>query len=364
MTARLHHKIILAGLLASGFFSASNIMALSKINTLSNSALILEDQTAASGFPKTGLYIKGASGSIPNQFYIGYTPTTSETTASTPPMILTGQEKDKTLLAFSLNGQEINSFSSSFDGQTNSNNKLFINGRGAPIMTITGKGYIGIGTTSPVGFFHVQGNMYVDGLVRARAYSSDLWTDNATHFVTDFTLATDGTNIRSIYAKVGTMNGTAYTSYSGNTRFQFSATSAEKSFVIPHPNDKQRYLVHTALEGPENGVRYRGQVQLKNGKAMISLPDYVAEFTDPETATIHLQADNTGESLRVVYTKKKWLDKGTVRIESENPKSDEFVSWTIQITRTDITPLQVTPPKNLVHIDGIGPYKSVKSYIQ
>ena len=139
-----------------------------------------------------------------------------------------------------------------------------------------------------------------------------------------------------------------------------AARDATKTFVIPHPQDKQRYLVHTALEGPENGVRYRGQVSLKKGKALILLPDYIPEITDPGTATLHLHAAHTGEALRVVYKKGKWLRHGRISIESENKDSEEEVSWTLQLTRTDIVPLQVTPPKNLVNIEGIGPYKTVK----
>jgi len=370
MITRVYSKVLFIALLASVALPASNIAALSTINKLTNSELILEDKTAVSGFPKTGLYVKRAAGGIDNQFYIGYTPSTSATTSTTPRVLLTGQEKDKELLVFSLNGQSMNSFKSFFDGQNNSANKLFINGRGAPIMTLTGKGYIGIGTTTPLGFFHVQGNMYVDGIVNARTMTSSLATDNISPLVADFGIAGISSVTRDIYARVGTVNGVTYTNY-GDTGSKFKFRFGEsptppntKDFVIPHPNDKQRYLVHSVLEGPENGVRYRGTVTLKNGKAQISLPDYVSEFTDPETATLHLHADNTGESLRVIYTKNKWLDKGRIRIESENPSSDETVSWTVQLTRTDIPPLQITPPKNLVHVDSIGPYKSVKGYRQ
>jgi len=347
-----------------GLFPASQVVALSSISKLTDSALILEDKSASSGFPKTGLYIRGVTNNIGNQFYIGFPPTTSYTTASTPPVLLTGQEKDKKLLVFSLNGQEMTSFSSGFDLKNNSANKLFINSRGTPVMTVTGKGYIGIGTTSPAGFFHVAGNMYVDGIVRARAYTSDR-SASGNQLAAQFAKSPTG-----IFASVGTINGTSYKDYSnsvanaGRTSVSFNvsfAASETKNFVIPHPNDKQRYLVHATLEGPENGVRYRGQVRLKKGKAQISLPDYVSEFTDPETATIHLSADRTGESLRVIYTQKKWLHKGgNIAIESENADSDEIVSWTVQITRADIRPLQITPAKNRVHIDGVGPYKTVK----
>jgi hypothetical protein len=169
------------------------------------------------------------------------------------------------------------------------------------------------------------------------------------------TTTTVTTGLRVFSAAIATTD-------SGNAVFTFKFPLT-KDFVIAHPLDKQRYLVHAALEGPENGVRYRGHVSLKDGKAQIVLPEYVPEITDPETATLHLQVDGTGESVRVVYKKGQWLRNGRISIESENKDSGEEVSWTLQLTRTDLIPLQVTPPKNLVNIEGIGPYKVVKARI-
>lgn len=341
---------------------------LTKISNLTNEALILEDRSASSGFPDTGLYIRGRVGSISPQFYIGYTPTTSYTTASTPPLILTGQESDKTLLVFSLNNQSMTAFRSAFDLNNNSANKLHIDSRGAPIMTMTGKGYIGFGTENPLGFFHVEGNMYVNGEVYAYTKISDVATDTTAlgiSFVNDTN--SNAGDIKTSLRIFSTTVSNAYTADNPNDIFTFrfpaSGTATIKNFVLPHPQDKQRYLVHTALEGPENGVRYRGTTHLKDGKAQIVLPEYVQEITDPQTATLHLQVDSTGESVRVVYKKGQWLKNGRISIESEDKKSEEEVSWTLQLTRTDIIPLQVTPPKNLVHIEGLGPYKTVKERV-
>jgi hypothetical protein len=296
----------------------------------------------------------------PSQFYIGYPPTTSATTATTPQVLLTGQEQDTTLLMFSLNNQAMNSFSSLFDGNNDSANKLIINGKTTPIMTFTGKGYIGIGTTAPTSFFHVQGNMYVDGSVYGVPKISDVGSQNQ-QLAMSFAVYPGSPTVLTIQPYKTNLDEAYLTS----VIFKFSfANNATKTFVIPHPNDKQRYLVHTSLEGPENGVRYRGVVTLKNGRAEITLPEYVSDFTDPETATIHLRADATGESLRVVYKKQQWIRQGRVMIESENPTSNETVNWTIQLTRTDLPALVVTPPKNLVHVKGTGPYKSVKGSFQ
>jgi hypothetical protein len=43
-----------------------------------------------------------------------------------------------------------------------------------------------------------------------------------------------------------------------NTTKQF-VQSTSKTFVIDHPVDPERYLVHACLEGPEAGIYYRGK---------------------------------------------------------------------------------------------------------
>ena len=75
-------------------------------------------------------------------------------------------------------------------------------------------------------------------------------------------------------------NGTEVVASSAGT----SATN--KTFVIPHPMDSTRYLVHACLEGPEAGVYYRGSaVTNGEGRATVQLPVYTAAFTD---FTVHL----------------------------------------------------------------------------
>src|SRR5690606_26299208 len=52
--------------------------------------------------------------------------------------------------------------------------------------------------------------------------------------------------------------------------------NTDKTFVIEHPIDKNKYLVHACLEGPESGVYYRGDsiINYKKNKTIL-LPDYV-----------------------------------------------------------------------------------------
>ena len=71
-----------------------------------------------------------------------------------------------------------------------------------------------------------------------------------------------------------------YTSPSGSYYAGFIATREilmpAKTFIIDHPVDDSKYLIHSCLEGPEAGVYYRGRGEIINNKSTeIILPNYV-----------------------------------------------------------------------------------------
>jgi hypothetical protein len=53
-----------------------------------------------------------------------------------------------------------------------------------------------------------------------------------------------------------------------------------KTFVIDHPLNPEKYLVHGCLEGPEAGVYYRGLGTIYNNICVITLPKYTEKFYD------------------------------------------------------------------------------------
>jgi len=58
-----------------------------------------------------------------------------------------------------------------------------------------------------------------------------------------------------------------------------------KNFVIDHPTIQGKKLVHTCLEGPENGVYYRGRLLNRDE---IHLPDYWRGLVDAQTITVSI----------------------------------------------------------------------------
>ena len=58
-----------------------------------------------------------------------------------------------------------------------------------------------------------------------------------------------------------------------------------KNFVIDHPTRPGKKLVHTCLEGPENGVYVRGKVLNSN---IIELPEYWKKLVDEMSITVSI----------------------------------------------------------------------------
>jgi hypothetical protein len=76
--------------------------------------------------------------------------------------------------------------------------------------------------------------------------------------------------------------GTATPAYKLEVNGDFAATT--KSFIIDHPTKPGKKLRYASLEGPENGVYFRGS----NNDDTIELPDYWHALVDEDTITVNL----------------------------------------------------------------------------
>ena len=69
--------------------------------------------------------------------------------------------------------------------------------------------------------------------------------------------------------------------YDVSSKEIFVNRNKDKSFVIQHPEKEDKYLVHACLEGPENGVFYRGVAKIDSSKTVeVKLPNYTKHFSD------------------------------------------------------------------------------------
>jgi hypothetical protein len=112
-----------------------------------------------------------------------------------------------------------------------------------------------------------------------------------------------------------------------------------KNFQIAHPLEpEQKWLVHSALEGPEAAVYYRGETQLKDGKVEIALPAYFEALTRKEQRTVQLTPIDGWAPLYVV----EGVQDGRfmVRTAKDGNPTQRFY-WEVKAIRADVPTLVV-----------------------
>jgi hypothetical protein len=127
------------------------------------------------------------------------------------------------------------------------------------------------------------------------------------------------------------------------------SSSGTKTFVIEHPVDDDKYLVHACLEGPESGVYYRGDSKIKDDQksVVVRLPAYVESLATD--FTVHVTP--IGEP-RLLGTSR--VTDGTFTVYGT---PGEFF-WAVYGKRDSI---EVEPLKKNVRVAGEGPYKWIAS---
>jgi len=81
-----------------------------------------------------------------------------------------------------------------------------------------------------------------------------------------------------------------------------------KNFIIDHPSEEGKKLVHACLEGPENAVYIRGRVVNKNS---IVFPYYWKDLVDWTTVTVSLTPIGSHQNVIV-----KRIDENQVHLQS------------------------------------------------
>ena len=123
-----------------------------------------------------------------------------------------------------------------------------------------------------------------------------------------------------------------------------------KTFVINHPIDETKYLVHACLEGPEAGVYYRGSAQIKDGETNVEivLADYVKYIATDYTVNL---TPIYNDKLEIPTLATSRVIDGSFRVYSNISPCD--FDYIVFGKRGNIN---VEPNKNDVTIKGDGPY--------
>ena len=112
-----------------------------------------------------------------------------------------------------------------------------------------------------------------------------------------------------------------------------TGTFTVKPFNIPHPTKEGMRLVHACLEGPENGVYFRGKLKDKN---VIELPDYWSGLIDVDSISVQLTQIGTSQDL--IVEKIEW---GKRIIIKSGVAANVHCYYTVTATRKDVAPLPV-----------------------
>jgi len=127
--------------------------------------------------------------------------------------------------------------------------------------------------------------------------------------------------------------------------------SFDKTFIIDHPDDSAKYLVHACLEGPETGVYYRGKGTITNGEStLVALPKYV---------------DNLANDFTVQLTQIRSTTNNTV-LQSSKVANGQFTVyggnssffWLVYAKRSSI---QAEVLKAGTEVKGVGPYRWIST---
>jgi len=126
----------------------------------------------------------------------------------------------------------------------------------------------------------------------------------------------------------------------------YTGPTGSKTFIIDHPLDQNKYLVHGCLEGPEAGVYYRGKGEITNDTyTTITLPDYVEKIA--YDFTIQVTPIYSGKINQQIHVTE--IQNNTFEVYGENC----MFFWLVQGKRVNI---EVEPLKSETEVKGDGPY--------
>ena len=74
-----------------------------------------------------------------------------------------------------------------------------------------------------------------------------------------------------------------------------SIVGTSKSFLIKHPTKEGKKLLHACIEGPENGVYYRG----KSTSSILEMPDYWIGLVHIDSMTVDITAIGPNQDIYV-----------------------------------------------------------------
>jgi len=140
--------------------------------------------------------------------------------------------------------------------------------------------------------------------------------------------------------------------------------TSPKTFVINHPVQKEKLLVHACAEGPTSDVFYRGKAKAIKGHCEVMLPDYFEELTELDGRTIQITpiyeklVDDEEYCISEVgnLAVSEIVDgKFNVCFSGGYLSDEQYFYWRVDAIRKN-TSFEVEPLRSEMIVSGDGPY--------
>lgn len=133
-----------------------------------------------------------------------------------------------------------------------------------------------------------------------------------------------------------------------------------KNFIINHPEDDDKWLVHSCTETPEAAVEYSGHVIAQEWGELIEvkLPGYFESATLYEHRQVWLQPMLNAEADLMMYMPRaipSYPREGKFYITTD-AQPGSAICWKVKAVRSDVKQFAVEPNKNDHKRMGTGPY--------
>jgi hypothetical protein len=128
--------------------------------------------------------------------------------------------------------------------------------------------------------------------------------------------------------------------------------SPYKSFIIDHPTDADRWLVHACTESPHAGVEYWGDTVLDDqGRAVVKLPEYFEALTlkTGRAVSVNTCSDVIRNASATYPTDGEFTIHGGPGLH---------VTWIVKAIRADAGDMLVEPRRDQIDVHGTAPYLS------
>lgn len=130
-----------------------------------------------------------------------------------------------------------------------------------------------------------------------------------------------------------------------------------KNFVIDHPTQDDKWLVHACTESPTPGVEYSGTAVIKDYRAIVELPDYFEDLCLVEGRQVLVTPMLPPDGAMYPYIPRaigSVPTSGRFFISSDG-LDGTLIAWRVFATRKDVS-FPVEPLKNEFERVGDGPY--------